>query len=95
MVPLCANKFLGWLLCGITALSNNIPTSISPTGSIGNTAAVPRWLISLSTSAASLSERKNGIHMPYLSFWKTRGSIAPAPIMPPARAPAIPGHITS
>jgi hypothetical protein len=33
-------------------------------------------------------------YLPCLSFWKTRGSIAAAPNMPPASAPAIPGLIT-
>ena len=53
------------------------------------------WLLALSTSPASHNERQDGMHMPYLSFWKTRGSIAAAPNIPPARAPAIPGLITS
>ena len=79
----------------ITALSSNLPTAIGPNGSVGNTAAVARSMLGLSTSAASHSQRQDRIHIPYLSFWKTRGSIAAAPTMPPESAPAIPGLITS
>jgi len=83
------------LLCGISTLFSNLTAAIGPSGSVGNTYAVARSLLSPGTSEASHSQRQDRIHRHYLNFWKTRGSIAAAPNMPPASAPAIPGLITS
>lgn len=80
---------------GITALASNLPIAIGPTGSVGKIAAVPRCLPGPGTSTGSNSGRQDEMRMNYLNFWKTRGSIAAAPSMPPVSAPAIPGLMTS